>query len=568
MKNNLLILFLFSFFLSIKYDYAQVVSPADLQCSITEQSKITLRWSFTSIAATGFVIESSIGTGDKWSVIDSLPVNISNYEYNAYLDGIFYYFRVYALYDSIKSDYSNVASIYYPLIPPTNLKLATLKAIQIDLSWEDNSQSEIGYKVERKMGETGIWQIAASLPSNSGAFSDTVVADGWEYFYRIAAFDAETTSKYSDEIKIAVPISTPSDLSYELISNNKIVLSWADNSKSETAFILQQKIGSTGIYNSISELDPNTLNYEAENLVSDTTYYFRIFCYNSQDTSGFSNEIKYSVPTVISVVEETSSGPFSFNMELNLGMTFSDRSSHNSDRENLEWLLGTNLLFGYTSENFQFDLDLFLQYGQLVAKNTLPVKTQDNLIINLMPSIKFIASPAIRLFIQTKAETQIAKGFIDDQETNFADPMFLTHTLFLGNKNQIITLLQDLNFKVVYGIGYSFQQIIRKNFQLISEIQSNSDIEYLDGPSAVFNLLFKKSFGKSVSSSISINTLLMARKEFFNEIKNSRFSSLIVASLSIDLFTIKYTNRMIYDSDISTKRQLDQSLVLSLQLNL
>jgi hypothetical protein len=569
MKKPFALLSMLFLLLSVNLNYAQVTSPTNLNAFLFENMSIKISWADTSSTKTGFVLESSIGSTERWSVLDTLSTNANQYILTPIMDGSVYYFRVSTLYDSTKSYYSNIVSVDVPLFAPTELSSSLQDLLQIDLRWIDNSSNEAGYKIERKVGTKGLWSLIANLPPNTSSFSDSELRDGEHYYYRTCAFSSDTSSQLSNETNLFIPISAPNNLKLLVIANDKINLSWADNSKGETNYILQQKIGNSGNYNPIAELGPNSITYTVENLIPDSTFYFRTYCYNPVDTSDFSNEIKYTVPAIAVIPETTeSASPFSFNMELNLGITMTARSTRNIDKENLEWLLGTHLYFSYLGESFQFDMDLFLQYGQLVAKRILPEKTQDNIILNLMPSIKLISSPTIRLFLQTKAESQVSKGFIDDQETKFADPMFLTHTLFLGNKNQIITLLEDLRFKAVYGLGYSFQQIIKKNFQLISEIQSSSEVEYLDGPSAVFNILFTKSFGESVSSSISISTLLMARKDFFNEVKNSRFSSLLVASLSIDLFTIKYTNRLIYDSDISSKRQLVQSLVLSLQLNL
>lgn len=568
MQQKYLFLSFFILFLSIKPSYAQVVSPYNLQALLFENTSIKISWADTSSTKTGFLLESSIGSTEKWSLVDTLSSNATEYILSPITDGSIYYFRVCTIYDSVKSDYSNIVSAEIPLFAPTTLSAASPNSSQIDLAWEDKSNNEVGYRVERRVGDLGTWILISNLPPNTTSFPDLQLVDGTKYFYRVSAFSTDTTSQFSNEAELFIPISDPTALSFSVITNDQISLNWLDNSKSENVYLLQQKIGSAGNFISIAELGPNSINYSVANLVADSTYYFKVFCFNAADTSNYSNEVRYSVPA-IQVIAETEElpSPFTFNVDFNLGITFSDRSTHNVDKENLEWLLGTHLFFSYLGESFQLDTDLFFQYGQLVAKGMLPEKTQDYIILNFMPSIKLMSSPTVRLFLQTKAESQVAKGYIDDQETKFADPMFLTHTLFLGNKNQIITLSEELNFKVVYGLGYSFQQIIKNNFQLISEVQNNSNVDFLDGPSAVFNVLFTKAFGETINTSISLNTILMAKKNFFKDTENSRFSSLLVANLNIDLFSIKYTNRLIYDSEISTKRQLDQSIVFSLQLS-
>jgi hypothetical protein len=251
-----------------------------------------------------------------------------------------------------------------------------------------------------------------------------------------------------------------------------------------------------------------------------------------------------------------------------IGLTYTNLSQSSNEAENLEWLLSLQANFNYAAENFNFDSDLFIQFGQIVAARQHPQKTQDNLILNLMPSVRLTETPSIRLFWQTKAETQMKEGFIGDQKAQFLDPLFLTHTLFVGDKNHLITQTEDQNFVIVYGIGYSFQQIIKRHFQLTSENQPSSNAEYIAGPTGVFNSTFSKRFSDLVSTSISLNSLLLAKKEFLKSTSNSRFSSLLTASLNLGVITLQYSNTLVYDKELSKKRQLNQSLVLGIKIDL
>ena len=173
-----------------------------------------------------------------------------------------------------------------------------------------------------------------------------------------------------------------------------------------------------------------------------------------------------------------------------------------------------------------------------------------------------------RLFFQSKAETQLKKGYINEQETNFLDPLFLTQTIFLGEKNNLIQYTDDQKLELVYGIGYSFQQVIKKHFVLSSEDMPSSDAEYINSPSAVLKINFNKTFSKDVSFSASMNSLFMMKKDFFKSTSNSRFSSLILASFDIKFISIQYTNRLVYDRELSNKRELEQSLVLGITINI
>lgn len=256
-----------------------------------------------------------------------------------------------------------------------------------------------------------------------------------------------------------------------------------------------------------------------------------------------------------------------FGSKINFGGTFNSFSTADGDDSNLELLF---VFFGnanYESSNFNFDSDLFIQYGQLVRKNSLPQKTQDQLIFNLTPSFRIYNTPSIRLFWQAKGETQLRKGYIDEQESNFADPLFLTNTLFLGEKSKLIEQTESQQFNITYGIGYSFQTIIKKKFKLSSEIIPSSDAEFIDGPTIVLNFIFTKNFGEIVSLNCTYSSLFLMKKKFLSDTKNSRFSSLFIIGLNVDMISLQYNSRYIFDKDISNKGRLEQSLVLGFSIN-
>ena len=259
---------------------------------------------------------------------------------------------------------------------------------------------------------------------------------------------------------------------------------------------------------------------------------------------------------------------FDIGAKTNFGATFTSFNTSEGDDSHLELLLSFLANANYEGSNFNFDSEFYIQYGQIVRKGILPQKTQDNFILTFMPSFRITEKPSVRLFLQVKSETQLRKGSLNEQETNFADPMFLTNTLFLGEKSKLIEQTETQQFNVTYGIGYSFQNIIKKNFQLTSETVPSSSAEFADGPTAVLNFNFSKSISEKVSFNSSFNSLLLAKKDFLKNTSNSRFSSLFLASLEIYFFSIEYSNRLIYDKELGSKRQLEQSLVVGLKFEI
>ncbi len=107
-----------------------------------------------------------------------------------------YRYRVRATNWAGPSAYSNEASATTPALPlaPSNLTNAT----RVDLSWQDNSTNEAGFKVERQVVGSETWTQIATDVANTTAFADTTVLADTRYRYRVRAYDWRGDSPYSN----------------------------------------------------------------------------------------------------------------------------------------------------------------------------------------------------------------------------------------------------------------------------------------------------------------------------------------------------------------------------------
>jgi hypothetical protein len=81
---------------------------------------------------------------------------------------------------------------------PSNLSASSSATNQINLSWSDNADNETGFRLERKTG-TGSFALVTTLGSNVTSYSNSGLASGTAYTYRIAATNSAGLSTWSAE---------------------------------------------------------------------------------------------------------------------------------------------------------------------------------------------------------------------------------------------------------------------------------------------------------------------------------------------------------------------------------
>ncbi len=83
---------------------------------------------------------------------------------------------------------------------PTNLQAMVVHdALKITLLWDDNSDDEEQFVLERSsISPDGPWGVAALPPADSTSYHDGGLGDGVTYWYRVAATNADGTSDYSN----------------------------------------------------------------------------------------------------------------------------------------------------------------------------------------------------------------------------------------------------------------------------------------------------------------------------------------------------------------------------------
>ena len=70
----------------------------------------------------------------------------------------------------------------------------------LTLTWTDNSNNEDGFRVHRRLGDTGAWGNVQNLDANVTTWTDATVLEDQKYCYRVKAFRGTLESGFSNVV--------------------------------------------------------------------------------------------------------------------------------------------------------------------------------------------------------------------------------------------------------------------------------------------------------------------------------------------------------------------------------
>jgi hypothetical protein len=88
---------------------------------------------------------------------------------------------------------------------PSHLKASAPSSTRVNLSWQDNSSNEKGFRIERSVGTSNSFVRIAGVSSNIVTHADTNTVKGEYYYYRVASTNSYGQSMFSQTVKIRTP---------------------------------------------------------------------------------------------------------------------------------------------------------------------------------------------------------------------------------------------------------------------------------------------------------------------------------------------------------------------------
>ncbi|HOZ01671.1 MAG TPA: fibronectin type III domain-containing protein, partial [Candidatus Syntrophosphaera sp.] len=299
-----------------------------------------------------------------------------------------YYYRVRAVNVVVYSAYSNEANattLYTTPPAPSELAAEPISPSQIYLSWIDNAAVETGFRIERKIEDTGTWAEIAFVEANVTVYSDTGLEPHTHYYYRVRAVNVNVYSSYSNEANATTSYATPpapSNLSAVTISSSQIILSWTDNSPNETGFRIEYRIGTAGTWSEIGSVEENLSAYVSDGLASYMTYFYRVRAYNDYGNSEYSNEA--NAITLLSSPENLSLMHFASNIFI-MWDTVSGAQSYYVYRSVDPYAVDWGVPVAHTASTVFMDISSLNKCFYKIKASSIPLSVKSDDPANIIP---------------------------------------------------------------------------------------------------------------------------------------------------------------------------------------
>jgi hypothetical protein len=174
----------------VKTSVTALVAPIGVAVSVDSSSKITITWirtiNYGTPAAMAFQIYRGkilVGATSGTSYTDS-----------GLTSGTRYCYQIVAFDDA--GNTSPPSRRLYTKTPrqvttlaPSNLTVVGVTAASTTLQWQDNSNNESGFQIERATTAIGPWSVVGLTGSNVVNYTDGTLVPSTAYFYRVSAIN-------------------------------------------------------------------------------------------------------------------------------------------------------------------------------------------------------------------------------------------------------------------------------------------------------------------------------------------------------------------------------------------
>lgn len=286
-------------------------APSGISATADSSDQITVSWTDNSDNTSSFILYRGTSSGSL-SQLTTLSSNTTSYANSGLTDGKEYFYRIEASTEHTTSSSSTVSAITV-LPAPSTVSVSNITDTSADVSWTDNADGEVGYRVLVSTdGGTTSTDISGLLAANSSSYSASTLSNGKQYIAIVRAVGEDATAETSSS-SFTTTLPAPSSFSATVDTQNYDevgVLSWVNNyttSNVTTNILRSQSSGSTSAdYTIVDTVSNGVGSYDDATVSEDQTYYYRVEAVTS-DASKISSEDSIFTDLVGSVGETDNS---------------------------------------------------------------------------------------------------------------------------------------------------------------------------------------------------------------------------------------------------------------------
>ncbi len=283
-----------------------VSPPLNLEATyLFDENAVFIEWIDNTTQEIGTIIERKDGLAGDFEIIGSTLVDVNNFTDSNLVANTLYTYRArHSTVSGFRTDYSNEDTVFVPILPPdapSNLRISEFVPNQVyGLLWDDNSDDEDGFEIERVESITGnVLRIVVG--ENVKAYNDTLVDQTKSYTYKIRSFAGNRFSSYSNEVStssgtgsLSAPISFQA---FQVIGTTNVQLIWDYSGANPLGFVIERQSAAETEFVEIDRVAPSARFYlDGGGLTVGLSYRYRIKAYDATDESDY---VELNPPIVI-----------------------------------------------------------------------------------------------------------------------------------------------------------------------------------------------------------------------------------------------------------------------------
>lgn len=265
--------------------------PTGLTATIVSSSQVNLAWMDNADNEESYRIERCEGSGcSNFTEVVTTAADATAAQQTALTPGLTYSWRVRAQNGIGSSVYSNVvwATLLAPEAP-TNLVGTTLGPTSIQLQWQDNSNNEDSFRIERCTGSSCTdFALVASAAADSTRLVDSTVAVDQEYLYRVSASNSVATSAPTAAVAAnTLRPGAPSALA-AATRTGRIRLTWTIGTPVGRSTQIERCTGAgCANFAALATVAGDLASFDDSTVVANSTYGYRVRAVNGAGTSAY-----------------------------------------------------------------------------------------------------------------------------------------------------------------------------------------------------------------------------------------------------------------------------------------